>query len=156
MKTPVESKPNVAKILSLGNFEFKDLLKIFLNKKKDTPHGGKFAQATLDFYRESPQDIIGFVAVINDEPVGFVAARMIKSKASNIILIVLPAFRDKGIGAALGKKLSPYIDSREELTIGIDNIPAIRIAIKSGLKPTGAKQVPISKNTKLSQTLVFS
>lgn len=127
----------------------------FLGKKK--VHGGRINQETLNFYRDNSLEtgsIVGFGAFAGDELIGFAAVSKQHGDTDFVTICVQPKYRSYGIGTALADKMLQTVELPTSFTIGATNTPAIRVAINSGLKPTGSRAVTTRKGG-TTQTLVF-
>ncbi len=150
LKTPVDID-----IRPMGNDHYAEAIDKILRKKQ--VHGGRINQATLNFYRQNTLqsgDIVAFGAFVDNELIGFAAASTKDGQTDYVTLAVMPKFRSYGIGTALADKLIQHVDLPETFTIGATNTPAIRVAINSGLKPTGSRAITTRRGG-VTQTLVF-
>lgn len=146
-------------IKPLDNASYQLVLSNFLGAKKtNSVHDSRLSQATLDFYRQNTLEsahIVGFGAFVGAQMIGFGAAVTDEDGvASHMAIAVLPDFRKNGIGTELADKLSRVADPPKSFNISAENTGAIRIAINTGLKPTGAKTITNGKGVEVP-VLVF-
>lgn len=142
-------------IRELNDASYSVAVNNFLGKKKI--HGGRINQDTLNFYRQHSIEsgsIVGFGAFVDEDLIGFAAVSRQFGETDFATICVLPKYRSYGIGTALADKLIQTVDLPKSFTIGATNTPAIRVAINSGLKPTGSRPITTRKGG-TTQALVF-
>jgi ribosomal-protein-alanine N-acetyltransferase len=98
------------------------------------PHDVWSEQVFESFYDEILGDMIGWLAIYEDEPIGFILARQVIDTAEILSFGVLPGFQGKGIGKQLLIQLIENVEVPIFLEVSVENVPAICLYRSNGFE----------------------
>lgn len=90
------------------------------------------------------QGVCGYLALLEDKPVGFIMAQVVVDIADILTFCILPPYRGVGLGRSLLQALDDLLTSHHVkeviLEVAHDNLPAVMLYHKHGYIPIGKRK----------------